>query len=669
MKLSSSRLLLLCCVVAASFRAHAQTPKVITIAGGYLGSGVPATSAALNGPMSAVLDSQGDLYVSDTSNCRIRKIKKTGVISTFAGTGICGYSGDGGPAHSARLHYPFWIAFDTRGNLLVADSGNDAIRRITPTGIITTIAGNGTAGYSGDGGPATQATLYFPSAVSIDPSGDIYIADSSNFVIRMIDASGNIHTVAGNHIAGFSGDGGPATSAQIGYNAMGVLPDGSGNFYIADPGNARIRKVDSGGTITTYAGNGSSQISGIGGPATSAGIGGVESLLLKGNQLYLSTVSNILAVDMTSQLINIVAGGSIGGYNGDGKAALSTLLSQPRGMALDLAGDIFVADSLNDRVRKIDPSQVVTTVAGGYVGDGGRATVASLNNPWHISFDSAGNLYISEYGGNRVRQVSPNGTITTFAGTGITGYSGDGGSASAATVNGPKAVVADSSGNIFIADYGNGVIRKVDTSGTITTFANSIYATALAADSLGNIYASDGLHLVWKITPAGSASIFAGSQNCFGYGGDGGPATQACLLLPNGVAVDNAGNVYIMDTDNSRLRKVNTNGIIATIAGNGHPGYSGDGGPATAASLSGYSLDVAVDRNGNVYIADSVNARVRIVDSSGTIQTFAGSGTFAYNGNGLPATQTNIYPTGLAFDVMGILYVSDPDSGRVRKIH
>jgi streptogramin lyase len=207
MKLSS-RLFILCCVVVACLSAPAQTKKVSTVAGGYLGSGVPATSAALNTPMSVALDSQGNLYVSDSSNCRIRKIKTTGVITTFAGTGFCGYSGDGGQAHSAKLHYPFGIAFDTQGNLLVADSGNDAIRRITPKGIITTIAGTGNAGYSGDGGPATQATLYFPSAVSIDPSGNIYITDSSNAVIRMIDPSGNIHTVAGNHVAGFSGDGG-----------------------------------------------------------------------------------------------------------------------------------------------------------------------------------------------------------------------------------------------------------------------------------------------------------------------------------------------------------------------------------------------------------------------------------------------------------------------------
>jgi sugar lactone lactonase YvrE len=334
-------------------------------------------------------------------------------------------------------------------------------------------------------------------------------------------------------------------------------------------------------------------------------------------------------------------------------------------MASDPAGDLLVADFQNARIREIDSNQIVTTVAGGYVGDGGLATKASLVIPQHIAFDHVGNLYIADGAANRVRKVSTKGIITTFAGTGITGYSGDSGPASAATLNQPDAVAADSSGNIFIADNGNGVIRKVDTSGTITTFASNIYAFAIATDAIGNVYASD-FEVVWKITPAGSASIFAGSS--YGYGGDDGPATQARLALPEGLAVDTAGNVYIMDTSNFRIRKVNTSGIISTIAGNGSPGYSGDGGPATAASLSDFSLDVAVDGKGNVYIADSINARVRVVNASGTIQTYAGTGNSGYNGNSLPATQTNLYPVGLAINAKGVVYESDGNV-RVRKIH
>jgi len=340
----------------------------------------------------------------------------------------------------------------------------------------------------------------------------------------------------------------------------------------------------------------------------------------------------------------------------------------PRGLATDAAGDLLVVDSNNDRVRKIDSNQIVTTIAGGYVGDGKPGTQASLYLPQHIAFDPAGNLYIADEPANRVRKVSISGIITTFAGTGITGYSGDGGPASAATLSSPDAVASDGSGNIFIADIQNGVIRKVDTFGTITTFASGFSASALATDAIGNVYASDYI-VVRKITPAGSVSIFAGNQNCMGYGGDGGPAAQACLSLPQGVAIDQAGNVYIMDTFNYRIRKVNTSGIISTFAGNGHYGYSGDGGPATAASLGGFCLDVAVDAKGNVYIADLVNARVRVVDASGTIKTYAGTGNFGYNGNGLVATQTNVSPVGLAINARGVVHVTDSDSAEVRKIH
>jgi sugar lactone lactonase YvrE len=653
------------CILTVGLSVNAQTPKVFTVAGGHEGNGVPATSASLDFPSSVAVDAKGDIYVTDGGRCRIRKIDQNGVIVSFAGTGICGYGGDGGPAHLAMISTA-GIAFDVQGNLLIADSSS-RIRKITKNGIITTIAGNGTLGYSGDGGPATQAALYYPAAVSSGLSGNVYIADSFNGVIRMVDAAGNIHTVAGNGTYGFSGDGGPATSAQLS-TPHAVCADGNGNFYIADIDNYRVRKVDSTGTITTFAGNGppGNVGSGNGGPATSATIGNPVGLLLSGGKLYISTNVNIWAVDLTTQLINIVAGTDMGGFNGDGNAALSTLFI-PRGMTIDHSGALLVADSANDRVRKIDSSQIVTTIAGGYVGDGKLGTGASLNSPAHIAFDPAGNLYIADGNANRVRKISTNGIITTFAGTGITGYSGDGGPANAATLNYPDAVAADDNGNIFVADSGNRAIRKVDTLGTITTFAN-IYAPGLATDVSGNVYATDGLHLVWKITPAGSASIIAGNQNCYGYGGDGALATQACLLLPGGIAVDSAGNVFIGDWGNHRIRKVATNGIISTVAGTGSCGYSGDGGPATAASLACYFTDVAVDGKGNLYIADSSNDRIRIVDTAGAIQTYAGTGSLVgYNGNGLPATQTNMFPFGLAVNAKGVVYVSD--GWLVRKIH
>ncbi len=655
--------------------ANGTTPTVTTVGGGFLGDGRPATSASFVLPVSVAHDAQGNLYVSDGYDCRIRKINDAGVISTYAGTGICGYRGDGGPATSAMLSYSYGSALDRYGNLLVADTGNNRIRKITPAGIITTIAGNGTYGYSGDGGDALQASLAGPSAVSEDPRGNVYVADSGNYVIRMIDAAGIIHTVAGNHTYGFSGDGGPATLAQMTF-AGGVLADTNGNFYIADTGNKRVRKVDSTGKITTYAGNGKFGNTGSGGSATSASIAQPEGLLLSGGKLHISTSTNIWDVTLSTQIINIVAGNSNGttGFTGDGNPALATAFSGPWGMASDTSGDLIVADSGNNRVRKISSSnQVVTTIAGGYIGDGAQATAASLNESLgdasHITFDAAGNLYIADIDNHRVRKVSTAGEITTVAGTGISGYSGDGGLATAAELSFPGAVAIDGSGNIFIADTGNGIIRKVDSSGVITTFSNAMifYGAALAVDATGNLYAADGLWTVLKITPDGTSSIVAGVFGDIGYNGDGIPATEAWLSEPNGVAVDGDGNLYISDWLNNRIRKVGTSGTISTIAGNGTAGFGGDGGPATSAMVNN-TEDVAVDARGNLYIADTFNSRIRVVNRAGIIQTLAGTGNFGYNGDGLTAIKTNLDPTSLAIRNAAV-YTSDSASFRVRKIH
>ncbi len=618
----------------------------------------------------------GDLYVSDTKNCRIRRISAQGIITTFAGTGICGYSGDGGEAKSARLQNPYGITFNRRGNLLVA--AGSSIRSISPSGAITTVAGSGKPGYSGDGGPATRAALNGASDVSVDPAGNVYIADSNNNAIRKVDAAGVIHTVAGNHTAGFSGDGGPATSASL-QSPSSVLVDAAGDFYISDSYNWRVRKVDSTGTINTYAGDGLDGATGSGGPATGAAIGSPVGLRLDAGKLYMTTGWGFMwAVDLNTQIINIVAGIGLAAFNGDGNRALETSFNQPNGLILDGAGGLFVADSGNNRIRHIDSNQIVTTVAGGGIAVGGPATGASLNFSStfsHIAFDPEGNLYIADIGNCRIRKVSTSGIISTFAGVGRGGYGGDNGPASSAYLNFPEAVAADGHGNVYIADTGNNVIRKVDSGGTITTFlteltsgtsAETAHAVALAFDTGGNLYVSDGLSVIWKITPSGTAAIFAGTLYKLGYNGDGIPATQSLLFVPSGVAVDKSGNVYISDWLNNRIRKVDTSGIISTIAGTGTSGFSGDAGPGTSAELFEPS-DVATDSASNVYIADWINYRVRVVDSSGTITTLAGSGGYGYNGNAVLAAQAHLLPNGLAVR-NDVVYFSDQGTYLVRKI-
>jgi sugar lactone lactonase YvrE len=674
------KLLFVCCISIASTLASAQL-KVATVAGGFNGNGGLANSAAFAAPGAVAVDNQGRVYIGENLSCQIRRINATGVISKFAGKNVCGFSGDGGPASAATFTEVTAMAFDNHKNLIVADSINLRIRKIDSNGIVTTVAGNGTFGHAGDGGQATQASLGEVNGVTAGPHNGVYFSDSMN-VVRMIDSTGVIHAVSGTGTAGFSGDNGPASAAQLS-SPQGLAIDAQGNLYIADENNNRVRKVAPNGTITTFAGNGMNNNTGSGGPATSAALGNPLGLVLRGNTLYISTFWNLIwALDLNTQVINIVAGDpssvfNRGGFNGDGNTALTTLFFQPEGIAFDAAGNLFVADQGNNRVRKINLSQTVSTVAGGFLGDGGQAKDASLNTGFnvHIAFDAGGNLYVADTRNNRVRKINPSGVITTFAGTGLTGYSGDGGPAASAAVSQPNSVTVDNQGNVFIADTGNNVIRKVDTAGTISTFATpgpfgflSTVTAGLTTDTAGNLYTTDGLSVVWKIDPSGNETIFAGMQFQTGYNGDGIPATQANLNFPSGLAFDQSGNMYISEWLGNRIRKVDLNGIISTIAGTGAFGFSGDGGPATSAALS-LPFDVAVDPSGNIFIADFGNARLREIDGSGTIQTMAGTGAFGFNGNHMLANSTNVVPTGLAIKSNGTVFFTDENKYLVRKLH
>jgi sugar lactone lactonase YvrE len=327
------------------------------------------------------------------------------IITTVAGNGNEEYSGDGGMAINGGLFTPYDVILDNAGNLIIADSGNRRIRKVDTNGIITTVAGNGTNGYSGDGGPATKARLAFPSSVAMDFSGNLYIADENNNCVRKVDTNGIITTVAGNGIRLFSGDGGPATNANLSV-PFGVAVDSHGNLFIADLLNNRIRKVDMNGIITSVAGNGTN------------------------------------------------------GYSGDGGAATNADLSSPEGVAVDTAGNLFIA--VSQRIRKVDTNGIITTVAGngtGYSGDGVTATNTGLN-AFSVTVDGFGNLFIPD-NSTRIREVTINGIITTVVGDGKAGYSADGVVATNASLFGPSGVAIDASGNLFFADQGYNHIRKV----------------------------------------------------------------------------------------------------------------------------------------------------------------------------------------------------------------
>jgi trimeric autotransporter adhesin len=643
--------------------------KVTTTAGGFVGDGGAATKASFETPSFVVQDKSGNLYISDFTGQRIRKVTPAGTITTYAGTGISGFSGDGGPAHAAKLSYPTGLVFDSAGDLIVADGGNNRVRMIDTTGKITTIAGTGATGYTGDGGPATKATFNQPWGVTYDSKGNLYITDLGNCAVRFINTSGIINTYAGNGTCGFAGDGGPAILANLNF-PRGMVFDSSGNLYIADNANHRVRKVNTSGTISTFAGNGKTGFSGDGGAATLAKIGNPKGLVFRGGKIYIGNAgrSRIRTVTISTGIINTYAG-SVPGYDGDGKALLSSLFFSPTGLLFDAKGKLLVADSFNQRVRRA--SSVMKTIAGGAIRDGSAATSAALVQPEAIAFDKSGNYYIADAAGNRIRKVSSSGTITTVAGTGVSGYSGDGGNATSATLWYPLGVALDSSGNLYIADDANGVIRKVNTSGTISTFATNAGFNglgAMAADSSNNLYVVDQIScVVWEISPAAVVNVFAGNGVC-GFSGDGGPATQAELNIPAGVAVDKHGNLFIADWGNNRVRVVDTGGVINTFAGNGTCGFSGDGGPATSAELCA-PIGVAVTSKGTVYIADELNLRIRKV-ASGIITTYAGSGVQGYNGDGLPALGTNLDdPVAVVVNSSGIPFLVDDFTMRVRKIH
>ena len=652
--------------------------KVFTVAGGYGGDTKAATKAGLQFPQFAARDTAGNVYISDYLNHRIRKVDTSGIITTLAGNGLAGFSGDGGPAKSAKIDLPKGITVDLTGSVIFADGGNNRIRKVSTTGIITTIAGTGVAGFAGDGGLATAALINQPNGVAVDQSGNVLIADLNNQRIRKIDTAGVITTVAGNGTAGFSGDGGPATSASLN-NSYTVLPGLANDFYIADTDNERVRHVNSAGTISTFAGSGSHTCTGDGGPATAAGIGRPKGLSINAGRLMIAAGCDyIRAVDLTSNIISTAAGSTTslgsGGFDGNGHTALASIFLVPTGLSSDLAGNLLIVDAGNNQVRKLDSTtQIVTAFGGGYTGDGGAGTAATLNSPYGIASDSLKNIYVADMYNNRVRVVSAAGTITTFAGTGVTGSSGDGGPAVAATLSLPTAVAADQNGNIFIADLFGLVVRKVDASGVITTLvpqnSDFFFVVALATDGLGNLYAADaGTCVIWKITSTGTYSVAAGVPNDCSYNGDGIPAKSAFLNSPSGIWVRN-GNLFIGDALNNRIRKVNTSGIISTIAGNGSCAFSGDGGLATAAKLCNPN-GLAFDLKSNLYIADYGNFRIRKITSAGIISTIAGTGKTGFNGNGLPATSTNFdSPVSVTTDAAGVVYVDDLLQNRVRSVH
>ncbi len=591
---------------------------------GSTGDGGPAVEATLSTPAALAVDSAGNLYIADSSSNNVRMVGTDGIINTFAGNGFSGYAGDGGPAAAGSLNSPSGLAFDSKGDLLIADSGNNVIRMVTPNGTITTIAGNGVAGSNGDNGPALQAYLDFPQGVAEDSAGNVYISDSGNNWIRVVSPAGTISRFAGANASGaFGGGADPSIALNATLrNPTGLVLDKAGNVYFIQAGADQVSRITTDGKIANFAGTGSgSGASGDGGVARFANLN-VQGIALnpQGNLLIADGANNrVRIVNTTNNIINTLAGTGLASYS-------------PQGLALQ--GDtLYFSDASSNRIRKFNLTTGESGVFAGngeatFAGDGGAAISASLSGPIGVAFDQAGNLYIADSGNERIRRVTPAGVISTIVGTGTATSTGDGSAASAATINGPSGVAVDSSGNLFIAERAGQRIREVNSGGTISTVAGTgtggapaaetgvavnqelYYPEGLAVEPDGSLLIADsGNDRIRRLTKDGTITTVAGSF-ASGSSGDGGPATTAALASPSGVTIDAYGNVYIADTENQEIRRVTTNGIINTVVGNNTAGYNGDGSPATAVELNGPSA-VIPGPGCSILIADTQNQILR----------------------------------------------------------
>ena len=686
-------------LLAGSGSASAQTNTIYSwtnFAGQPGGGGnVDGTNstARFSGPQGMVVDSAGNVFVADTYNNKIRKVTPAGVVTTLAGSAGSSSGTNDGTGSAARFYYPQGVAMDSAGNVYVADLQNSTIRKITSAGVVTTLAGS--AGSSGtNNGTGSAARFDFPCGVAVDSAGNVFVADTSNNTIRKVTPAGVVTTLAGS--AGSSGTNNGTGSAALFSRPGGVAVDSAGNVIVADTSNNTIRKVTPAGVVTTLAGSAGS-IGTNNGTGSAARFYYPQGVAVDSadNVVVADTYNNTIRKVTPAGVVTTLAGsaGPIGwgGYaDGTGGAAL---FSRPSGVAVDSAGNVYVADG-NSVIRKVSPAGsnwMVTTLAGNVGNEGwadGTGSVAQFSYPEGLAMDSAGNIYVADM--VTIRKVTPAGVVTTLAGSAGNGGWADG-TGSAARFILLAGVAVDSAGNVFVADSANNTIRKVTLVGTnwvVTTPAGSagnggwangtnsaaqfITPQGMAADSAGNVFVTDAsprANTIRKVTPVGTNWVVTTPAGRPGLGTFDG--TNAGLFGLNGVVVDSAGNLFVAENGTCTIRKISlvgTNWVVTTLAGSFFQFGSADGTGSTARFY--YPSGVAMDSAGNLYVTDSFNNTIRKVSPMGTnwvVTTIGGTAGVIGGADGIASAAQFSSPNGIAVDSAGILYVSDSSNSRIIK--
>jgi len=632
---------------------------------GYSGDGGPANLASLNFPTGMAFDGSGNLYIADVGNHRIRRVATNGTITTFAGTGTAGNGADNVLAVMSPANGPAGVAVAPNGIVYYTDTNNHRIRSVDTAGVVRTIAGSATATTLGDGGPALQAMMRFPFGLHRDSSGNLVYADANLNRIRRITPDGIISTIAGSGFFGYNGDNVAATAAGLRFPFHAAV-DAGGNTFIADHFNRRVRAVRANGTIITVAGTGQAGYNGDGRDASTATIsfpGGVAAdaaLDFTFTDGYNGRIRRV-----ADSVIQTIAGQGVPPLAGNTNAQFIPFQA-PNGLQFDANGNLYVVDGKNSRVLRIAPGGGTTVVAGtgvaGFSGDNGPATSATLFFPENIALDRSGNLFIADFENDRIRRVAANGTITTVAGTGVQGYGGEG-IATQLPVNHPRGMTTDAAGNLYFADFGNGRVRKLGTDGRTELIAGAggactpgpgacnsdgIQATnavlvepsGIVTDGQGTFWIAEAsAHRVRRFTIGGTITTVAGT-GVAGYSGDGGPGIAAQLRGPRDLARDSAGNLYITENQNHVVRVLSPGGTIRTLAGTGNAGFSGDGGSPQAATLN-QPGGIAIAANGDVYISD--NNRIRAITASAPAVSTATPARLTFQGasdSGITPPQT-----------------------------